>query len=76
MRHKGWRILRRNTLVPAEVVRVIKGVISLEQAVATAASELAAEGFRSVRYLGHARHPDGVRHPLNTWVIQFEVAGG
>jgi hypothetical protein len=73
--HERRRIVGRNMLVPA-VVKVIKGMMPLEQAVATAASELKAEGYRSVHYLGYARHPDGVRQPLKTWVIQFEVDGG
>ena len=60
----------------AEVVKVIKGVTSLEQAVAMAASELEAESYCNVRHVGHDRHPDGVRQSVNTWVIRFEVDRG
>ena len=59
----------------AEVVKVIKGVTSLEQAVAMAASELEDEGYRNVRHVDD-RHPDGVHQGHHTWVIQFEVATG
>jgi hypothetical protein len=57
-----------------EVVKVVKGVMSSEQAVALAAAELEAQGYRNVRHVGHYKHPDGVRYGRNTWVIQFDVS--
>jgi hypothetical protein len=59
--------------VRTQVVKVIKGVGSLDQAIALAASELEAQGHRDVRHVGHDRHPNGVREGHSTWVIQFEV---
>ena len=56
-----------------QVVKVMKGVASLDQAIALAAGELEAQGHREVRHVGHDRHPDGVRKGNYTWVIQFEV---
>ena len=56
-----------------QVVKVIKGVASLDQAIALAAGELEAQRHRDVRHVGHDRHPIGVREGHYTWVIQFEV---
>jgi hypothetical protein len=62
--------------VRTQVVKVIKGVASLDQAVALAAGELEAQGHRDVRHVGHDRHPNGVRKGHDTWVIQFEIDRG
>jgi hypothetical protein len=56
-----------------EVVKEVRGVMSSEQAVAQGVAELEAQGHRNARHVRHDKHPDGVRHGRNTWVIQFDV---